>query len=267
MKARNIVTEEYPGFIPGFFSGGSGELVPEEGKLGYTILAVDLGINAAASWCILTADGTVHAKGVIHLACEEGRLRRLVNRKRMYQRAGKKSRYIYRWIRNANRRLSIETARALMEVAALYSVDCIVFEHLDRGGKTCGKKFREQIHLWRKNDVQHRVEMQAHRHGMRISRVCAWNTSRLAFDGSGVVDRHSVYHFEHGEKVYNYSLCTFQGGKIYNCDLNAAQNIGTRFFLREYAKSGVEGLPATPQRTLCSLRQLIKNGLPVPLAA
>ena len=243
------------------------ELVSEEDRLGYTILAVDLGINAAASWCILTADGTVHAKGVIHLACEEDRLRRLVNRKRMYQRAGKKSRCIYRWIREANRRLSIETARALMEAAVLYSVDCIVFEHLDRKGKVSGKKFRERIHLWRKNDVQHRVELQAHRHGMRLSRVCAWNTSRLAFDGSGVVDRHSIYHFEHGEKVYNYSLCTFPNGKVYNCDLSAAQNIGARFFLREYAKAGVEGLPATPQRTLCTLRLLNTNGLPAPAAA
>ena len=143
------------------------ELVSGEDRPGYTILAVDLGINAAASWCILTADGTVHAKGVIHLACEEDRLRRLVNRKRMYQRAGKKSRCICRWIR----------------------------------------------------------------------------------------------------EVYNYSLCTFPNGKVYNCDLSAAQNIGARFFLREYAKVGVEGLPATPQRTLCTLRLLNTNGLPAPAAA
>lgn len=238
------------------------ELVQDTDKLSYRILAVDLGINAAASWCILTADGTVYAKGVIHLACEEDRLNRQIHRKRKYQKAGKKKcRCAYRWIRNANERLSIETTKALMDVAVLYSVDCIVFEHLDRGSKVKGKKFRERIHLWRKNDVQHRVELQAHRHGMRVSRVCAWNTSRLAFDGSGPVDRHSVYHYEHGKKVYNYSLCTFSTGKVYNCDLSAAQNIGARFFLREYEKNGVEGLPSTPQRTLCTLRLLASNGL------
>lgn len=93
--------------------------------------------------------------------------------------------------------------------------------------------------------------------------VCAWGTSKYAFDGSGVVDRHSIYHYEHGRKVYNYSLCTFQNGKIYNCDLSAAQNIGARFFLREYQLLGAEGLPATPQRTLCTLRTLVSNGLPV----
>lgn len=242
-------------------------LVQGENRLAYRVLAVDLGINAAASWCVMTADGTVHAKGVIRLSCEEDRLRRMVNRKRKYQKAGKKSRSIYRWIRGSNRRLSIETTRALMKVAVLYSVDCIVFEHLDRKGKISGKKFRERIHLWRKNDVQKRVELQAHRHGMRISRVCAWGTSKLAYDGSGHVDRHSVFRYRHGEQVYNYSLCTFPGGKVYNCDLSAAQNIGARFFLREYQKNGAEGLPPTPQRTLCTLRMFVDNGLPGAPAA
>ena len=239
------------------------ELVQDEDKLAYRILAVDLGINAAASWCVMKADGTVHAKGVIHLPCEEDRLNHMINRKRMYQQAGKKSHCVYRWIRNANRALSIETARKLIEVAVLYSVDCIVFEYLDSKGKIRGKKFRERIHLWRKNDVQKRVELQAHRLGMRLSRVCAWGTSKYAFDGSGVVDRHSIYHFEHGKKVYNYSLCTFQNGKIYNCDLSAAQNIGARFFLREYQKKGVTGFPSTPLRTLSTLREFVNNGLPV----
>ena len=51
--------------------------------------------------------------------------------------------------------------------------------------------------------------------------------------------------------------------KIYNCDLSAAQNIGARFFLREYVHTGIEGLPATPQRTLSTLWSVVSNGLPV----
>lgn len=242
-------------------------LVQGKDRLAYTVLAVDLGINAAASWCVMTSEGAVHAKGVIRLACEEGRLNHLINRKRLYQRSGKKSRCIYRWITDANRRLSIRTTKTLMDIAVLYNVNCIVFEHLDRKGKVRGKKYRERIHLWRKNDVQKRVELQAHRHGMRISHVCAWGTSKLAYDGSGYTDRHSVFRCKHGENVYNYSLCTFPSGKVYNCDLSAAQNIGARFFLREYEKNGAEGLPSTPQRTLCTLRSLVNNGLPgVPAA-
>ena len=36
---------------------------------------------------------------------------------------------------------------------------------------------------------------------------------------------------------------------------------GARFFLREYIKRGVTGLPATPQRTLSTLHELVCNGL------
>ncbi len=237
------------------------DLVQNADRLSHTVLAVDLGINAPASWAVMTADGTVHAKGVIHLPCEEGRLNRMSSRKRMYQQAGKKGQCAYRWVNAANRALSIATAKAITDTAVRYSVDCIVFEHLDSMGKVKGRRCRERIHLWRKNDTQARVELMAHRHGMRISRVCAWGTSKLAFDGSGEVDRHSVYRFVHGRKVYNYSLCTFKTGKVYNCDLSAAQNIGARFFLREYAKlAGCPELPPTPQRTLCTLRALVCNG-------
>lgn len=34
-----------------------------------------------------------------------------------------------------------------------------------------------------------------------------------------------------------YSVCQFQNGKIYNCDLNAAYNIGARYYIREILKS------------------------------
>ena len=226
------------------------ELVSDENPLGYRILAVDLGINAAASWCVMEADGTVHAKGVIRLGCEEGRLRRLINRKRMYQQAGKKPRCNCRMVNAANRALSIETCRRVIELAVLYDADCIVFERLGRNGRVKGRRYRERIHLWRANDVQKRVELQAHRAGMRVSRVCAWGTSRLAFDGSGAVVR------DRG----NHSLCTFQGGKRYNCDLSACQNIGARYFLR--LMEGLPGcpeLPKTPQRTYATLVSAVKQ--------
>lgn len=71
----------------------------------------------------------------------------------------------------------------------------------------------------------------AHRLGIRISRVCAWNTSKLAFDGSGKVVRDKD----------NYSLCTFKTGKRYNCDLSACYNIAARYYLRLFTKP----LPAT----------------------
>lgn len=233
------------------------ELVDPD-PLNHRILTIDLGINAAASWCVMSPDGTVHARGVIHLSCEEDRLRRLMNRKRQYQQAGKKVRSIYRMITAANRKFSIETTRKLMEIAVLYDVDCLVFEHLDRNGKKHGR-YAERIHMWRARDVQKRLELQAHRQGMRISRVCAWGTSRYAYDGSGVTDRRSVYHWEHGQKRYHYSIATFLTEKQYNCDLSASYNIGARYFLRAYQKQGLLIEEKTPQRTLRTLWSLMER--------
>ena len=57
-----------------------------------------------------------------------------------------------------------------------------------------------------------------------------------------------------------YSLCRFRNGKVYNCDLSAAQNIGARYFLREYAKvPGCPKLPCTPQRTYSTLYRLVND--------
>ena len=75
-----------------------------------------------------------------------------------------------------------------------------------------------------------------HRRGMWISRICAWNTSRLACDGSGAFVRDPG----------NHSLCTFQNGKRYNCDLSASYNIGARYFIRELLKP----LPVTERSLL-----------------
>lgn len=36
---------------------------------------------------------------------------------------------------------------------------------------------------------------------------------------------------------YNYSICVFQTGKQYHCDLNASYNIGACYFVRELLKS------------------------------
>lgn len=228
------------------------KLIQNENPFAYTVLAVDLGINAPASYCIMTSDGSVHAKGVIHLACDEDRLKHAINRKRMYQQAGKKSHSIYRRLKHTNELLAINTAREIIKTAALYDVDCIVFEHLDLKGRKSHGRMKERLHLWRANNIQDRVKLHAHRNGMRISRVCAWGTSKLAFDGSGQVQR--------GMKagLDSYSTCRFQTGKIYNCDLNASYNIGARYFLREYKKlPGCPGLPKAPQRTLADLKNLM----------
>ena len=86
----------------------------------------------------------------------------------------------------------------------------------------------------------------------------------LAYDGSGRVLRG-----HDSTKCKNYSECEFQNGKIYNCDLNAAYNIGSRYFVREILKSlpvterqHIEAkVPGCAKRSTCTLSTLISlNG-------
>ena len=60
--------------------------------------------------------------------------------------------------------------------------DKLVFEHLDFSGKKTGSK-KQKLSLWRKREIQHRVEALAGMYGIRVSYICPYNTSRLAFDG------------------------------------------------------------------------------------
>ena len=118
------------------------------------------------------------------------------------------------YTKRLNTELGKKTAGAIVRYAEENHADVIVFEYLEMQGKIPGKK-KQKLHLWRKRDIQRRCEHLAHRKEMRISRICAWNTSRLAYDGSGAVTR----------DWENHSLCTFQTGKRYHCDLSASCNI------------------------------------------
>ncbi len=99
--------------------------------------------------------------------------------------SGKKKQKLHLW-----RKRDIQKCceGAIVRYAEENHADVIVFEYLEMQGKISGKK-KQKLHLWRKRDIQKCCEHQAHRKGMRVSRICAWNTSRLAYDGSGAVTR------------------------------------------------------------------------------
>ena len=191
------------------------------------ICSVDLGINTDAVCTIMRSDGTVLGRKFIDFPSEKDRMYRVLGRISRFQRkhgsAQVKSRWAY--AKRLNTELGRKIAGAVTGYAEENHVDVIVFEYLEIKGKISGRK-KQKLHLWRKRDIQKRCEHQAHRRGMRISRICAWNTSRLAYDGSGTVVRDPG----------NHSLCTFQNGKRYNCDLSASYNIGARYFIRELLK-------------------------------
>ena len=145
-----------------------------------------------------------------------------------------------------------------MDIAVLYNADVIVFEHLDKKGRIHGSK-KQKLKFWRSQEVQAVVTNKAHRLGMRISHICAWGTSKLAYDGSGNVLRGKDGGFN------TYELCKFQNGRTYNCDLSASYNIGARYFVREILKSLDESsrllieakVPQCSKRSTCTFSTLI----------
>ena len=196
------------------------------------ILAVDLGINNACACSVMRSDGTIVGRRMFRLPVQEDCLNHLMNKvKKAYKQGHKHIPTLWNSIDNVNHVISVETARFIARIAEEYQVDVVVFEKLDLSGKKKRKSRRQRLHLWKSRDVQSMVTSKVHRLGIRISHVNAWNTSQLAYDGSGYVIRDKN----------NYSVCQFKTGKIYNCDLSASYNIGARYFVREIIKS----LPAT----------------------
>ena len=214
------------------------------------ICSVDLGINTDAVCTIMRSDGTILGRTFIDFPSDKDRLYHVLGRIRRFQRKHGSGQIKRRWTyaKRLNMELSRKIANAIVTYAGKYQADVLVFEYLEIKGVISGKK-RQQLHMWRKRDIQNICEHQAHRHGMRLARVCAYNTSRLAYDGSGMVERSKK----------NHSLCVFKNGKTYNCDLSASYNIGARYFIRELLKPFPETerslleakVPSIKRRTSC----------------
>lgn len=198
--------------------------VPVEAQ---TVLAVDLGINTPCTCVAMKSDGTILGRHFLKLQREQDSLNHSINRiKKAQQHGARKASSLWALAKGINDNIATKTAQFIIDAAVKHSVSTVVFEKLDVRGKKHGGK-KQKLHHWRANYTQTIVTDKAHRLGIRISRVCAWNTSRLAFDGSGRVVRGDE------AKLHSYSVCRFKSGKVYNCDLNAAYNIGARYFIRE----------------------------------
>ena len=225
------------------------------------ILAVDLGINTDATCSVMKSDGTILARKFINFASDKDLIYHTLNKiKGVSQKYGShNTTKLWRYATLHNEELSRKIAKSITDYAIEQGVDVIVFEHLDTKGKKKGKS-KQKLHMWRKNTIQNLVEHKAHRNGIRVSHICAWNTSRLAYDGSGVVLRGKDAGFNTNE------LCKFTNGRIYNCDLSASYNIGARYFIRELQKSIsvkkwsgiVAKVPECQKRTQCTYNTLLE---------
>lgn len=224
-----------------------------------TVVSVDLGINTAATVSVMCSDGTILGRHFCKLPEETDHLMHSINRiKKAQQHGNHKTPRLWAKAKGINHDIAVKTANYIMDIAVLYNADMIVFEHLDRNGKVRGSK-KQKLKMWRSQEVQSIVTNKAHRSCMRISHICAWGTSKLAYDGSGRVLRGKDSGFP------TYELCRFQNGKIYNCDLSASYNIGARYFIREILKSldanlrlDIEAkVPQCTKRSTCTLSTLI----------
>ena len=216
------------------------------------ILAVDLGINI---------DGAILAREFINFASDKDQLYHTLNKiKKVQQKYGSNNTIkLWRYANFHNEELARKIANAITDTAIKYNCDVIVFEYLDIKGKKRGFK-KQKLHMWKKNTIQNIVEHKAHRNGIRVSHICAWGTSKLAYDGSGKVLRGK------DANLGTYELCKFSNGKIYNCDLSASYNIGARYFIREIQKilptrvwsDIVAKVPECQKRTRCTYNTLLE---------
>ena len=221
------------------------------------ICSIDLGLGTDATCCIMSADGTVYARKFIHFSEEHDRLDTQLGRiKRNQRRGNKKNTRLWKRVSGISQDIADKTAHAIFEFGNANGVDAFVLEFLEFKGKQAVKR----AHFWRYKRIFVVLGMKAHRHGLRISKVCAYNTSRLAFDGSGTVKR--------GWKISKetpYSIIQFSSGKFYNADLNAAYNIGARYWIRHHLKPVPETerlaleakVPQVAKRSTCTLSHLI----------
>lgn len=220
-----------------------------------TVCAVDLGLNTNAVCSIMKKDGTILNRKFINFESDKDQLTHIVNRIKKKQRLHSSHNIngLWHYAQSLNDELAIKIANSIVDFAVQNNANVIVFEHLD--AKINGNR-TQMLNLWNKKYIQGLVKHKVHKCGIRISHICARNTSKLAFDGSGEVVRDKK----------NFSLATFKTKKKYNCDLNASYNIGARYFIREILKPIpakelshiLAKVPECERRTSCTLNTLIQ---------
>ena len=221
------------------------------------ICAVDLGLNTDATCTIMGQDGTVYARTFISFSKEHDRLNTQLGRiKRNQKRGSRHNKALWRSVAGISQDIADKTVKAILDFGNAHGVDVFVLEYLDFKGKNAVKR----AHFWRYKRIYKVLAHRAHQYGLRIARVNARNTSRLAFDGSGWSKR--------GREIAPetpYALMQFSNGKTYNADLNASYNIGARYFIRHLLKTVTETqrlaleakVPQVAKRSTCTLSDLI----------
>lgn len=230
-------------------------LIPEESIR--KICAVDLGLGTDATCSIMWQDGTVYARKFISFSKEHDQLHTQLGRiKRNQKRGSRHNKTLWRKVAGISQDIADKTVKAILEFGKEHGVDIFILEYLAFKGKNIVKR----AHFWRYKRIYKVLAFRAHQYGLRIARVNARYTSRLAFDGTGLSKR--------GREIAPetpYAIMEFPTGKVYNADLNASYNIGARYFIKHLLKTVTETqrlaleakVPRVAKRSTCTLSDLI----------
>ncbi len=207
------------------------------------VVAVDLGLNTTATVSVVSFDGTVIHREFIHpgrdIDRRDKRLKSVSTRARHTMGScGKLHKGFcsntYRKCRNINQQIAHIVSKGIVNIALQFNAEAIVFENLKGWKAKGGRKrstLRQRFHGWLKAMIRDYTEMKWQEIGGKAIDVIAAYTSKLAYDGSGFVQRDSK----------NYALALFASGKRYNCDLNGSQNIAARGILQLVHRKDNEG--------------------------
>ena len=210
------------------------ECHPHKRKPVNNVVAIDLGINSTATVTVVNFNGTVIHREFIHpgrdIDRRDVRLKSIsIKAKRT---TGKKGglhkgfcRSIYRKCHNINKQIGHIVSKQIIEIAHRYNSMAIIFEYLKGWKPKAGRRgstLRQRFHGWLKAKIRTLTEMKWRELGGKTIDVPAAYTSKLAYDGSGLVKRNRN----------NYAVCRFANGKTYQADLNGSQNIAARGIIK-----------------------------------
>lgn len=138
----------------------------------------------------------------------------------------------YARTRGLNLAIARDAARSLIAFARANGATVIVFERLKGWRPKAGSKggaMKARFHHWLHRALVAQVEASFAEQGGRVAFVSPWGTSAWAYDGSGKVTRPTGSH----------DLAVFATGKRYDADLNAAYNIGAKYWVGRLAEDDV----------------------------
>lgn len=160
---------------------------------------------------------------------------------------------VYRKCHNINEQIGHTVSKQIVDLARQYNCCAIVFEYLKGWKPKAGRRgstLRQRFHGWLKAKIRTLTEMKWCELGGKVIDIVAAYTSKLAYDGSGLVKRNRS----------NYAIARFASGKIYNCDLNGSYNIAARGIIkltsrndREDSTSKCSGKSPRSWAVLCDL--------------